>query len=230
MKANEIFLQSEGDEWLKRNSETLESGTDHLGHLALMYQVLKSQEEKIEKILEVGCSSGERLDFLCRAFSAQGAGVDPSASAIRVGSSRVKSENHGRLQFVRGLSNNLPFEEQSFDLIYLGFFLYLEDRETLLLSLSEADRVLKAGGFIILRDFYPEKPHRVRYEHYDGLFSYKNDYIAFFLALGHYFEIASLPINRKGVLGFESNPSHREIVSICKKKEEPYPLDSPSGG
>ena len=51
-----------------------------------------------------------------------------------------------------------------FDLVHLGFFLYLVDREDYLRCISEADRLLKFGGFLSIIDF--ETPIQYRHAYY----------------------------------------------------------------
>ena len=66
-------------------------------------------------------------------------GVDPSENAIIHGKKCNKN-----IFFHKGTSDNLKFiSSQSVDLLIIGFFLYVVDRELLLKSIYEIDRVLK---------------------------------------------------------------------------------------
>jgi SAM-dependent methyltransferase len=65
--------------------------------------------------------------------------------------------------FVRGTMTALPFERARFDIVFFHAVLYHLDAATLAATLSEASRVLKAGGLIATRDadvggniLYPE--------------------------------------------------------------------------
>lgn len=224
MFQNDAFLEGEGNHWLKRNPVNMSSTSEEMDDISLIVAVLKSDSDRIENILEVGSSSGQKLNSLCRNFGASGMGIDPSEAAVKQGTSQVGRNYSENLRFVRGVASQIPCPSNSFDLVVMGFFLYIEDRSKLLQSLCEADRVLKPGGYLVVKDFLTETPHRRPYAHHDGLFSYKNDYMSFFLALNHYSLVASIPLNRNQRLGFEQNPNLREVLSICVKKEEPYPL------
>lgn len=47
-------------------------------------------------------------------------------------------------------------------------------------SLSEADRVLKPGGFMIITDFDPGHNYKKPYSDIDDVYSYKQDYASIF--------------------------------------------------
>ena len=53
-------------------------------------------------------------------------------------------------------------------------------------TISEIDRVLKDKSYLVLIDFDTNIPYKKKYQHYDGLFSYKHDYSKFFTTSNHY--------------------------------------------
>ena len=59
--------------------------------------------------------------------------------------------------------NSFSFPDNFFDMIILGFCLYLCDRNKLFKIASEVDRVLKENSYLVIIDFYP------------GSFYYKNN-------------------------------------------------------
>ena len=61
---------------------------------------------------------------------------------------------------------SLMFDNEVFDIIICGFFLYLVDRNLVFKTVSEIDRTIKEGGYLVIIDF--EVP-----------FPSSNDYIAF---------------------------------------------------
>lgn len=80
----------------------------------------------------------------------------------------------------QGTAEQLPYADQSFEIVIFGFCLYLCDREDLFRIACEADRVLKSPGWLLIHDFYSPTPSKHDYRHYAGLFSYKMDYRTLF--------------------------------------------------
>ena len=222
MSQSSKFLQGEGDGWYARNQEVIESQSK-FEDVHETYRILAHHKESINQILEIGCSSGLKLQTLCELFEASGFGVDPSEEAIRRGNQRLQ-ELRVDIDLQVGVASKLPFGNQQFDMISLGFFLYLEDREHLFESLARADNSLKPGGFLTIRDFAPEFPQKTQYHHQEGIYSYKNNYRDFFLSLGHYDLVASIPFGEGGVIHFEKQPSRRQSLDILHKRPDPYPL------
>ena len=60
--------------------------------------------------------------------------------------------------------------------------MYLIDRSLLMKAVSEADRVLKDNGFLVITDFDPIYPFKNKYLDMDQIHSYKADYSKLFLA------------------------------------------------
>ena len=84
-----------------------------------------------------------------------------------------------------GYGDDIPFF-QKFDLVHLGFFLYLVDRENYLRCISEADRLAKFGGFLSIIDFETPFPYSNSYSHQSGDFSHKQNNSDIFVASGLY--------------------------------------------
>jgi demethylmenaquinone methyltransferase/2-methoxy-6-polyprenyl-1,4-benzoquinol methylase len=84
-------------------------------------------------------------------------GVDISAGMMKLGEVKVKEKNLDKIiSFQLGDSENLPFEENSFDAITVGFgvrnFAHLE------IGMRGMYRVLKPGGMLCVLEF--SKPHK----------------------------------------------------------------------
>ena len=147
MSQNDTFLAGEGDQWFNRNAHVLQPERDEY------VQLLKGQGISPAQVLEVGCANGYHLEALRRAFGCQASGIDPSLAAISEG-----LQQYPALQLSQGTARDLPAADGAFDLVILGFCLYLCDREDLFRIAAEVDRVLADGGFVLIKDFCPPLP------------------------------------------------------------------------
>ena len=160
------FKKSEANKWFSRNIENLESEQED-EIISLLSDWLKPFEDEFSNILEIGCGSGHRLFQISESFKINGYGIDPSPKAI----SYIK-KTFPSLEVKVGFGDEVPFNKQ-FDIVHLGFFLYLVDRDLYLRCISEADRLTKPGGFISIIDFETPFPYSNAYSHKRGVLSHK---------------------------------------------------------
>ena len=213
------FLNGEANNWFNRNRQGLRSPDDSIGVNSVTSMLLPFKDE-ISSILEIGCSDGSKLRSLGKILEAKGFGIDPSTDAISAGNNIADSTVEVQLSV--GTAAKLHFEDAFFDIVLFGFSLYLVDRDLLFQSVSEADRVLKPGGFLVIQDFNPGVRHKRPYAHLDGLFSYKNSYAELFTASGHYFEAEKVSFSHsKG--SFDKDPHERISISMLYKETDAYP-------
>ncbi len=111
---------------------------DH--HSGLMY--LRSLARKAPSILDLGCGEGTRLNTLLPSLKT-GSGVDINSYAIK---QAKKQFPHHKFYLYDG--QTLPFENNSFDLVYSAFV--LEHTTDPTRFLSEAIRVLQPRGHLVL--------------------------------------------------------------------------------
>lgn len=117
----DIFLESEGDNWFKRNE------SDFID-LDEILPFLKSND----KLLEIGCSNGTNLKYLNNKLpDIELHGIDPSTESVNSG---MKDFKNFSLQV--GTSDHLDFPDESFDVVLLGFCLYLVDRKLIFKTIS----------------------------------------------------------------------------------------------
>ena len=176
MKQKEIFLRSEGDAWFTRNQQGV--ATRKLpGDDALLRELLDFLPVNAtgggEKVLEIGCGDGTRLAWLKDNLNADCNGIEPSAEAVAAACTKG-------INVQQGTADVLPFDNQSFDIVIFGFCLYLCDREDLFRIASEADRVLRTPGWLVIMDFYSTVPRARTYHHRPGVQSYNMDYRSLF--------------------------------------------------
>ena len=169
------------------------------------------------KILEIGCSSGYNLAYLCQKYGFKGFGVETSAQAVQVGSKWASAHPDMDLHFVQGTSDELPFEDNAFDVVMFGFCFYCTDRKYLHRAVSEADRVLKSGGFLLIDDFQTPAAYKRPNKHDPNLFTYKYDYAKLFLSDPCYSLIERTTYSHNG-LAFDPEIQERVSTSILYKE------------
>jgi len=94
-----------------------------------------------KKILEVGCGDG-RLSSFIASKARELIAIDPDASRIETAKKMVQGAD-----FRIGSGESLDFPEESFDLVFFSFSLHHQNGRS---ALSEAKRVLKPGGEILI--------------------------------------------------------------------------------
>lgn len=186
----QCFFDGEGDAWYKRNQTALTVAGHFDWPLALIDQL--GDKAKIAAVAELGCANGYRLEALRqRGIGNEHVGVDVSAEAIAQGSRHFPA-----LELLRAPLSNVPLEK-TFDLVIVNYVLHWIDRERLVRTIGEIDRLVKDGGTLVIGDFLPDAPSRRQYHHRPegGVFTFKQDYAAIFSALGTYREIARVCYN-----------------------------------
>jgi ubiquinone/menaquinone biosynthesis C-methylase UbiE len=219
MSQNEIFSQGEGDAWYRRNKSSLQSPADlkFRSDMDFLCRELGPLRGEIGSMLEIGASSGLKLEYICDQLECRGHGIDPSELAVIDGNARAKK---AEISLSTGRSDKLDFADGSFDLVYFGFSLYFCDRDKILRSLSEADRVLRPGGFLAITDFDPEGPKVNQYIHRPGIFSFKQDYSTILLATSAYHLMAKRSYSHHQD-HFDHDPDERVATWILYKRPSP---------
>jgi demethylmenaquinone methyltransferase/2-methoxy-6-polyprenyl-1,4-benzoquinol methylase len=108
-------------------------------------------------ILDIATGTGDLAINLAETNADKIIGLDISEGMLNVGKQKILNKNlEDRIEMVVGDSENLPFQENTFDAITVGFG--VRNFETLEKGLSEIHRVLKPGGiFVILETSVPTK-------------------------------------------------------------------------
>ena len=211
----EVFLGGEANEWFSRNHSRIgiNPARQLLGEWCIPHK------KDIGKILEIGAGNGMPLAFLCNLLDAQGFGIEPSQKAVE-NWSLIRGDIAGgaSASLKVGLANKIPFEDKSFDLVIFGFCLYLVDRSLLYRAISEADRVLRDGGFLGIEDFDSPNPYSNKYCHKEGILSYKSDYSKIFTSSGHYHLISKHSYSH-AANHFDANFDERVSLSLLYKQE-----------
>ena len=123
------------------------------------------------RVLECGCGTGAQTVFLAASSpEARIVSVDVSPASIEAAESRIKAAGHRNVSFQVGDLFNLPFEDSSFDHVFVCFV--LEHLKEPVKALDCLRRVLRIGGTITVIEgdhgswyCHPETPeaaHTVR--------------------------------------------------------------------
>tara|TARA_B100001121_G_C18667911_1_gene612304 strand:+ start:533 stop:1285 length:753 start_codon:yes stop_codon:yes gene_type:complete len=134
--------------------------------------------KNIKSILDVGCGSGEMLKDLTVKLNNKknkiinATGLEPSREASRILKRKYKDDKN--LSFINSYAHALPFNDNSFDLVYAWSVLHWIDRNNYLQSIGEMIRVTKK--YLVIMDFYSGKDYRVNYSHNKDFYTYKSDF------------------------------------------------------
>jgi SAM-dependent methyltransferase len=138
------FLRSLGDDWFDRNY-------NDLGKVDLIQEALDKLGHEPTSVLEIGCSNGWRLKkFRDRGIAVNG--IDPSRKAICAGHSMFGDKD--TLQV--GVASSLPYLDNRFDTVILGFCMCLCDPNDWPMVIAECNRVLVNGGILLIHDYHQD--------------------------------------------------------------------------
>lgn len=221
-KQNE--METEGDAWFERNHVRKENEIS-IG-CRLFETAMKSRLEKAGegfKILEIGCSSGYNLIYLCEKYHIEGYGIDPSKKAIEYGNGKIEGLDID-IFLRQGTADDLIFENDAFDIVILAFCMYCMDRKYILKAVSEVDRVLRDGGMVVIWDFETSIPYTRPNIHHKDLWTFKHDISKFFTCNPQYTLIEKRSFSNKDKVGFTSDIQERCALNILYKEqlEEAY--------
>jgi ubiquinone/menaquinone biosynthesis C-methylase UbiE len=177
----DIFLKFEGDNFFNRNINNFNINDDIIIN---NLKIILNKNKNSLNILEIGCSNGYRLNELNSLFpNNEYYGIDPSEKAINYGTNNFKDIN-----FKISTCDKLEFfEDNKFDIILIPFVFMYIDRDLLLKSTYEIDRILKNNGKIIITDFYSNRPRKNKYKYIDNTFIYKQNFYKIFTSTNNYF-------------------------------------------
>ena len=204
MKQRAAFSEGEGDAWFERNRSKLVVGPDE------MERAIEALQIRPQRILEIGCSNGHRLEKLRARFNAECVGLDPSQQAIANGRASFPC-----LSLNVGTADSLKFDDGAFDLIIFGFCLYLCDPSDYFQIVAEADRVLSDPGWLIIYDFFASSPRRRPYSHREGLYAHRMEFSQLFTSNPAYRLLARHYCEHSPELTYE--PDEAVTMDILRK-------------
>jgi len=107
-----------------------------------------------EQVLDVGCGTGTlAMEVACRVGRAgRVAGVDPGTQQIARARAKA-ARRHVPIEFQMGVIEQLPFPDQTFDVVFSTLMMHHLPKSLKRQGLAEIARVLKPGGRLVIADF-----------------------------------------------------------------------------
>lgn len=213
MDAKKIFLEYEGDNYFQRNRDVL---ANCIGKDVLFYSDFINNLDEAHsnfKIVEIGAANGRNLNYFKNNNNLEVSGIEPSTDAVNDGNKRLFG---GNSVLIKGTSDSLPYDDESVDIVMFGFSLFWVDRKYLFRSISEADRVLKGGGYLFITDFDTPLPYKRINIHNANAYTYKMNYANLFLSNPQYYLIEKKNYSHTSN-SFDSNIQERVSAQILYK-------------
>jgi demethylmenaquinone methyltransferase/2-methoxy-6-polyprenyl-1,4-benzoquinol methylase len=182
-------------------------------------------------ILDIATGTGDLAISLTKTSATKIIGLDISEGMLSVGRKKIEKLNlNNKIEMVLADSEEIPFEDASFDAITVAFG--VRNFENLEKGLSEIYRVLKTGGiFVVLETSIPTKtPYKQGYKFYSTkilpsigrIFSkdkvaYK--YLSDSAAAFPYGESFNNILRKTGFIAIENKPQTFGVASIYLAKK-----------
>ena len=151
------FIKNDSENYFKRNFK--EDLTKGYLNTDILYAV-KRLNLKYSNFLEIGCSGGNGLKkFKSSIFDwnkkkIQYYGIDVSAKAIQYAKKKFSD-----IKFYKLSSLEIGKLNIKFDMINLGWMMYLLDREEIFNQFNILYKNLNSNGYLSIIDFQPSFPH-----------------------------------------------------------------------
>ena len=176
MKNINLIKNKEADDFFLRNIKHFKENLFD----EKIINLIKTNNLKAEKILEIGCANGNKLNQYSKLLkSKKSYGVDLSKKAIEDGKRKYKN-----LNLLKISSLEIDKIKLNFDFIICGFFLYQLDRELIFNQFDLIYKKLNKNGLLLIVDFDPLFKHSNINFNKKNLMSYKMSYDNFLIESG----------------------------------------------
>jgi demethylmenaquinone methyltransferase/2-methoxy-6-polyprenyl-1,4-benzoquinol methylase len=145
----------------------LSLGTDIYWRKLMVNRLRKKQPKNI---LDIATGTADVAIAMRKISPDQIIGLDLSEGMLEIGREKVKKKGLSQLiQLVKGDSENLPYQENTFEAVTVAFG--VRNFENLLKGLSEMNRVMKPGGKVVILEFSRPRIFPIK-QLYDFYFRY----------------------------------------------------------
>lgn len=166
---HEALARQEADAYFSRNRDREWSADSD----PVLYEIdFWAPQDPPRHVLEIGCASGSRLQYLAEKYGSTCHGVEASRLAVQAG-----SDMYPAVSFNNGVAPDAlrSYPDQAFDLVIIGFMQYLLPREFEFALATELDRITAIWGRVIAFDFMSPVTMARAYDHDPKLVTYKTD-------------------------------------------------------
>ncbi|HST56957.1 MAG TPA: class I SAM-dependent methyltransferase [Solirubrobacteraceae bacterium] len=122
---------------------------------ALLVEHVRAAQPAAQRVLDLGTGTGSLALALARALAqTRITGLDPDPGILaRARAKAAQAGLEGKLDWVQGRSEQLPFEDGTFQAVSCSLMLHHLEPPAKLLALGEALRVLAPGGTLHIADW-----------------------------------------------------------------------------
>jgi ubiquinone/menaquinone biosynthesis C-methylase UbiE len=115
--------------------------------------VVQAEIKANYRVLDLACGTGTLTILIKNSHSqAEVVGIDGDAKILEIAETKAKKSSV-EIQFDKGMSFDLPYEDESFDRVVSSLFFHHLTRENKLKTLREIKRVLKRSGEFHIADW-----------------------------------------------------------------------------
>jgi demethylmenaquinone methyltransferase/2-methoxy-6-polyprenyl-1,4-benzoquinol methylase len=128
----------------------LSFGTDHVWRRKAIRFIPGNYENA--NILDIATGTGDLAIEALKLKPGKVTGVDISEKMLEMGREKVARKGlTGKIELIQGSSEDLPFENNSFDMVMVAFG--VRNFSDLMKGLNEINRVVRIGGHIMILEF-----------------------------------------------------------------------------
>ncbi len=174
-----------------------------------LFSLVKTK--KIENILDLGCGTGKSTEPLVRE-GVKVVGYDHDFKMLNQAKKNA-IERHLPIEYIKGEAENLPFENNSFDIVTIGTaFHWFANKK----AVKNIERILKPGGLLFIHwKQIGKEDVRLRKKIFSKFYPEYNG--------------SGILITSKEVQGLLKNQGFQKIKNINKKYKFHYTLESAVG-
>lgn len=124
-----------------------------------------------QRVLDVACGTGDLAELFAAGLAGEVVGLDFTPEMLAVARRRqgsLPADRAGKLRYVEGDAQSLPFPDASFDVVSIAFG--IRNVADPARALREFARVLRPGGRLVILEFGRPSPAPIRwlYDFYSG--------------------------------------------------------------
>lgn len=214
MSQEKVFLDQEANAWFRRNTSA--SVVPASSEDKVIKSVASLDISDTGVLIDVGGGAGRIAEGFRREYPGWDCKVfEPSLEAISVGQSLFPA-----VEFRSGsICQPEGILWQGVDIIVVSAVFHWVDRELLSRAVCNVDSALKDGGLLVITDFDSPSMRRNPYNHYSGIYTYKQDYARIFRELGIYHLLSHKSENLDNSSAYDRSDYYDRqwVTSVLKK-------------